>query len=1639
MWRNDGTCGSGYPLRNGKATQCDPDGENPCCSDIWDGECGNTTEHCSCWGCTDYKFAKWWRESGGTQMWRNDGKCGYHYPLPNGTVAQCDPDGKNPCCSSDENGECGNMTEHCSCRQCTNYTLLYNSWRESGGTQMWRYDGKCGEYYPLPNGKAAQCDPDGVNPCCSNRWDEECGNTTKHCSCSSCTDYKFAKWWRESGGTQMWRNDGKCGSYYPLPNGTAAQCDPNGENPCCSNRWDGECGNTTKQCSCWGCTDYKFSKWWRKSGGTQMWRNDGKCGSYYPLPNGTAAQCDPDGENPCCSNRWDGECGNTTKHCSCRYCTDYKFAKWWRESGGTQMWRNDGKCGRGYRLPNGTAAQCDPDGKNPCCSDFRSGECGSTAQQCYCMHCTNYTRIYKEWRESRGTQMWRYDGLCGSYYPLPDGTAAQCNPDGENPCCIDVYDGELECGNTSEHCSCLGCTYYKFAKWWRESGGTQMWRNDGKCGSYYPLPNGTAAQCDPDGKNPCCSSTSEYGECGNTAEHCFCNDCVNYNLEKYFQKLNNNCTFVRLPSGFLKFGCYNETTKRMKFQCANSDVFYEFEYSDIISVSDVCKNDPYVYQACGFSNDITGTEVLCGGYFCQNSDTGSRNNGFIKCQGDNCIEENRDCSSKKDESLLCNDKCEEDFCKDESDCNGYKYGVECEWKYGNYLPPDEVCFYPPESSKSLCYDALDKLHCGDLYNTTTCTHYLRHDYNYYEDLAVPILNYTRCSVFELSIWYTYPYCLDYLDQTNCSDKERVGGYCEVNGFLVSVSKYVLCYEYDPITNLPVKICDDDMQNNCLYPSTSECQVHKHLMCDGVKDCPDGTDEFHDMCETMTDKSGFTCKRRFNPKKPDMDIPLSWIGDNETDCMHCEDEDLNQWQLCPGEFRQVLMAGEECKDAYKCPDNNEESFVPFYQLCDGVESCGDGGESEVCRIARDFPYINKDVSYESNSTVQNVCIDSSDCEQREFKKNSEIIFGVTLNTQFLMPASKTSCNDLFGEHYLFLSCMDLCLEPEATCPLDKVNSKLEYNSCPGQFLNRTYTIVDNAYLTFVMDSDNGGYHQEFYQCKNSRCVEYKQVCDLVDDCGDMSDEINCTNHMICEDTRNSSKHQFIALSQKCDGIYDCFDLSDECNDGCGKEILGNWFIKTTCWFTGLLALFFNFFSAANGFISLRNCETENMLTSKALMSLIGSGDFLIGLYLVVLSVFDSFIHGKDFCRHQAEWLTGTACLTLGVISTLGSQISLFTMTVLSVIRMYGLTCKAMRVPGPVTKKSILRVASVVMITITAALAIAITPLVPSLEDYFVQGVYYDPDYKIFVGFPNKERHVKVLQAYYDQNKTGNATNFSTKMSWKEIGEKVDGMFTQDQGHLSRKPVHFYGNDGVCLFKYFVRTDDARKSRQSLDIQADIKDPVVWTMLAVNLFCFIVITCCYIVITWKTKQSSQRSGQHDNEERQKNERAIQNKIMIIIATDFLCWVPFIAISALHNLAYIDASKWYATFAMTVLPLNSVINPLVYDKALADFVARNFDRVKDFAKLFASSAVSKIIGLFGAYDNDQEQSPEEIEIGQINVVQNRNVVHNRNVVDDIEDNDENEVSGVVQNKNVVDDTEDNGENEISDEYDNFNEIEI
>ena len=50
------------------------------------------------------------------------------------------------------------------------------------------------------------------------------------------------------------------------------------------------------------------------------------------------------------------------------------------------------------------------------------------------------------------------------------------------------------------------------------------WRMDNRCGRDFPS-DGRPAECNPNGKSPCCSS---HGWCGGEIGHCRCDTCVDY-------------------------------------------------------------------------------------------------------------------------------------------------------------------------------------------------------------------------------------------------------------------------------------------------------------------------------------------------------------------------------------------------------------------------------------------------------------------------------------------------------------------------------------------------------------------------------------------------------------------------------------------------------------------------------------------------------------------------------------------------------------------------------------------------------------------------------------------------------------------------------------------------------------------------------------------------------------------------------------------------------------------------------------------------------------------------------------------------------------------------------------------------------
>ena len=935
----------------------------------------------------------------------------------------------------------------------------------------------------------------------------------------------------------------------------------------------------------------------------------------------------------------------------------------------------------------------------------------------------------------------------------------------------------------------------------------------------------------------------------------------------------------------------------------------------------LCSNDPHFYQICGtkLGGKVTNGELLCEFYLClkksyyRKSSYLYSSRDFHQLNGEcyvNC--ENTDINKEGcDERValpngqlvkpdhICNDVCDQMTCIDEAICNGYIYGIYCYRRFNSnrpdYLAPNLIC-----NDRKDCYNNEDEADCT-VTNTTEIS-----CWRFQENRQVAVQNFTRCLPIGFEDFTKYCRSKDLVKQhINCTDPSRVGVGCEINGYQSTVSRYFICYN-DKIT-----ACDDKIDSKCL--NTRSCRVHKHAMCDNKEDCVDLADENHPDCRSKTKA---TCKRRVGNMGV-LPIPIAWLNDGVWDCQNGADETEN-WPTCgQGKTLRFVSSSEtECENVFLCKTGND-GYVELHNLCDGLESCGN--ENAICSVSSRSQSITTSVLTTNKGLTKHFsyCLKGlndlqnliSACVKEEFIFPDEDIFGVDTKTSLLLPDKKQSCDNMFGEMYLYTSCTGRCVN--AVCSLKTIP---RYEVCPSQLPNRVGTLVNNEYLIFFTKSFGAIYTNSYFVCDDKiECIEYSKVCDLIYDCYDHSDEAHCSNHFKC-----NSSGKLLPKTKQCDGHVDCSDLSDEFNEHCSKQILEGTGLKGISWLIGLLAVVANLVIIGKSFWTLKRCRTVAAVLNRCLIIMIALGDFFIGCYLLIIAFYDAIIFRKLYCKLQISWITSLECSVIGVVSTIGSQISLFSMTGLSTVRIHGIW-NSMRIPGDITRAKSVKVAAAIAILILASATIAVIPIMERFEDFFVNGLKFQDGMKLFIGTPNKATVLQVIEAYYGRTK-------DATLKWDTLIQMVQAMFSHDLQYedLTKKvaKVDFYGNDGVCLFKYFVQDNDPQKL-------------FVWSILSINFICFLFISISYLLIGILTRRSSKSlaSSQNNQQIAQRNRRMNQ-RIAIIIATDFLCWVPFIVICILHSLNIINATAWYSIFSMVILPINSVINPFLYD----DLVTRH-----------------------------------------------------------------------------------------------------
>ena len=454
-----------------------------------------------------------------------------------------------------------------------------------------------------------------------------------------------------------------------------------------------------------------------------------------------------------------------------------------------------------------------------------------------------------------------------------------------------------------------------------------------------------------------------------------------------------------------------------------------------------------------------------------------------------CCEVGRTCendtATASDGRETCNGVCDDWNCADESLCNGFSYGKNCRVNSKGdttYIPPYEVC-----NTFGDCISVIeprsDEKDCAPERNpeTPTC---VSGELFRFKNIrkVVPIFNFTRCSSIKISksgdhelgqlairygvygegvekaLKFGIPYCQNYIDQTNCTDVSRIAVSCQIKGYGYStISKTMVCEGFRG------GFCDNGMDTACVDVDRN-CTVHKHQLCDEVEDCSSGADETHTSCFDLTEDK---CFRNFRSGR-ELSIPASWLGDGLDDCKNGLDEN---WSIVCGlsQMTRRYEINEKCEEVFICR-YGAKKFIRLRELCNGMDKCGN--ENLICQVGRGLSSIStavrtsgivKTLIYCHKGLEGVVGLRRSACVTQEFNPFNENLYGVNKRISVTYPLEKADCRIVFGEVYVYLSCMGQC-EKSTNCPLQK---PVDFNDCPTQHRDRVYTVANKDRLTFIL--------------------------------------------------------------------------------------------------------------------------------------------------------------------------------------------------------------------------------------------------------------------------------------------------------------------------------------------------------------------------------------------------------------------------------------------------------------------------------------------------------------------------------------------------------------------------------------------
>ncbi|XP_060079046.1 LOW QUALITY PROTEIN: G-protein coupled receptor GRL101-like [Ylistrum balloti] len=475
---------------------------------------------------------------------------------------------------------------------------------------------------------------------------------------------------------------------------------------------------------------------------------------------------------------------------------------------------------------------------------------------------------------------------------------------------------------------------------------------------------------------------------------------------------------------------------------------------------------------------------------------------------------------------------------------------------------------------------------------------------------------------------------------------------------------------------------------------------------------------------------FACPTNFMKCPESYCVHARFLCDGVPHCPNNEDEQECEHFTCPGYFR--------CHSNRKC--------IPLEQVCDGFSHCPQGDDERHC-----------DVICPNSCSCQGLifnCVDNDVSKSRVLGQIPEQIRGLTLQirlsewtgllpfqlpTIFSLSLQHCHINSLyFGNHSVFnglgsLIRLDLSFNDISSIPANTFTMllKLEYlvlNHNPivaidkmafsGLHLLREFHLVgsqisnlssdifvDCEALTYLNLSSN---YIKWIDADTFNNLAYVKRLDLRNNSLQLSEHmfkgLTSLGHLYVDSYTLCCAKPASVIDPNCiaprDSISSCTDL------------IRLSILRVALWIIGLCAVF------GNGFVLVYRLKYDRANLTKSYSVFVinlSLSDILMGIYIIIIGVADAVFRDR-YVWEEETWRQSTICTVSGMLSTISSEASAFTILFITLDRTVAIVFPFS--PKQFTTKSAIGTSVGIWII---SIVIAVLP-VSSFKDYF-RGKFY----------------------------------------------------------------------------------------------------------------------------------------------------------------------------------------------------------------------------------------------------------------------------------------------------------------------------